>query len=84
MQPMAEGLVVLSPEKNVFSPVADRDLINEAVNRLFDFKASDEQLKWFRDAKFGLFVHWNPSSLLEREISWERNATRPKDRRKRP
>ena len=79
MQPMAEGLVVLSPEKNVFSPVADRDLINEAVNRLFDFKASDEQLKWFRDAKFGLFVHWNPSSLLEREISWERNAAGPKD-----
>lgn len=79
MQPMAEGLVVLSPEKNVFSPVTDRDLINEAVNRLFDFKASDQQLKWFRDAKFGLFVHWNPSSLLEREISWERNAVRPKD-----
>lgn len=79
MQPMAEGLVVLSPEKNVFSPVRDRDLINEAVNQLFDFKAGDEQLQWFRNAKFGMFLHWNPSSLLEREISWERNAARPKD-----
>ena len=79
MQPMAEGLVILSPEKDVFSPVTDRDLINETVNQLFDFKANDKQLKWFRDAKFGLFVHWNPSSLLEREISWERNAARPRD-----
>lgn len=79
MQPMAEGLVILAPEKDVFSPVRDRDLINEAVNRLFDFKASEEQLQWFRNAKFGMFLHWNPSSLLEREISWERNAARPRD-----
>lgn len=76
---MGEGLVVFSPSKEVFSPVADRDLINEAVNQLFDYKANDEQLKWFRDAKFGLFLHWNPSSILEREISWERQAARPKD-----
>lgn len=42
---MGEGLVVFSPSKEVFSPVADRDLINEAVNQLFDYKANDEQLK---------------------------------------
>ena len=79
LQPMAEGLVVFTPEKNIFSPVKDRDLVNEAINRLFDFKANEEQLQWFRDAKFGMFIHWNPSSLLEREISWERNAARPFD-----
>lgn len=79
MRHMGEGLVVFSPEKDVFTPVKDRDLVNEAVNQLFDFKANDEQLQWFRDAKFGMFLHWNPSSLLEREISWERNAARPKD-----
>lgn len=79
MQPMAEGLVIFSPEKDVFSPVKDRDLINEAINQLFDFKANAEQLKWFRDSKFGMFLHWNPSSLLEKEISWERNAARPRD-----
>ncbi len=79
LQHMGEGLVVLSPGKEPFSPVADRDLINEAVNQLFDLRANEEQLRWFRDAKFGLFLHWNPSSLLEREISWERRAARPKD-----
>ncbi|MFR2287443.1 MAG: alpha-L-fucosidase, partial [Akkermansia sp.] len=79
LQPMAEGLVIFTPEKDIFSPVRDRDLVNEAINRLFDFKANDEQIQWFRDAKFGMFIHWNPSSLLEREISWERNAARPFD-----
>lgn len=79
LQPMAEGFAVFSPSEKPFDTVADRDLINEAVNGLFDMKASDEQLQWFRDAKFGMFLHWNPSSLLEREISWERHALRPKD-----
>jgi len=29
--------------------------------------------KWFRDAKVGVFVHWNPSSIIGREISWCRD-----------
>ena len=29
--------------------------------------------QWFRDAKFGVFVHWNPSSLVGQEISWCRD-----------
>jgi alpha-L-fucosidase len=29
--------------------------------------------QWLRDAKVGVFVHWNPSSLIAREISWSRN-----------
>mgnify|MGYP000791755801 CR=1 FL=1 len=58
LQPMAEGLVIFTPEKDIFSPVRDRDLVNEAINRLFDFKANDEQIQWFRDAKFGMFIHW--------------------------
>ena len=27
-------------------------------------------MRWFRDAKFGLFVHWGPASLSGSEISW--------------
>lgn len=34
--------------------------------------ASPEQMQWFRDAKFGLFLHWGPSSLSGKEISWGR------------
>jgi len=29
--------------------------------------------RWFRDAKFGVFIHWNPSSLVGQEISWCRD-----------
>lgn len=33
----------------------------------------DKRAQWLRDAKFGVFVHWNPSSLIGKEISWCRN-----------
>ena len=29
-------------------------------------------MQWFRDAKFGLFVHWGPASISGAEISWGR------------
>lgn len=39
----------------------------------------DERMQWFRDAKFGLFVHWGPASVAGKEISWGRDAERPQD-----
>ncbi len=39
----------------------------------------DERMKWFRDAKFGLFIHWGPSSVGADEIGWGRRAARPWD-----
>lgn len=33
----------------------------------------ERRIKWFRDAKVGVFIHWNPSVIIEREISWCRN-----------
>lgn len=33
----------------------------------------EKRIKWFRDAKVGVFIHWNPSVIIEREISWCRN-----------
>jgi alpha-L-fucosidase len=41
------------------------------------FYASAEDVQWFKDAKFGIFVCWNPSSLAETEIGWGRNGPRP-------
>jgi alpha-L-fucosidase len=34
----------------------------------------DVRAQWLRDAKVGVFIHWNPSSLIGKEISWCRNA----------
>ncbi|MFH1739758.1 MAG: alpha-L-fucosidase [bacterium] len=39
-------------------------------------QASPEDLQWFRDAKFGLFIHWGPVSLKGTEIGWSRGGER--------
>ncbi len=37
-----------------------------------------ERLRWWADARFGMFVHWGPVSLKGTEISWSRTNTNPK------
>ena len=35
-------------------------------------KEQDVRMQWWRDAKFGLFIHWGPASVNGTEISWSR------------
>lgn len=39
-------------------------------------RASDTDLQWFREARFGLFVCWGPVSLKGTEIGWSRAGER--------
>ena len=40
--------------------------------------SSDAQrLQWWRDARFGMFIHWGPVSLTGQEIGWARGAQVP-------
>ncbi|UCD27530.1 MAG: alpha-L-fucosidase, partial [Planctomycetota bacterium] len=39
-------------------------------------RASPEDMQWWRDAKFGVFVHWGPASMTGKEISWSRAGER--------
>ena len=39
-------------------------------------KAGEKNMQWWRDAKFGLFVHWGPVSLKGTEIGWSRGGER--------
>lgn len=39
----------------------------------------DARMQWFRDAKFGMFIHWGPCTVGDREIGWGRVANRPWD-----
>ncbi|GAB4045448.1 alpha-L-fucosidase [Spirosoma litoris] len=32
-----------------------------------------ERLAWWKDARFGLFIHWGPVTLTGKEISWSRS-----------
>ena len=41
-------------------------------------RTSSERLQWWRDARFGMFIHWGPVSLKETEISWSRANTNPR------
>jgi alpha-L-fucosidase len=36
------------------------------------------RLAWWREARFGMFVHWGPVSLKGTEISWSRANSNPK------
>ncbi|HNQ87510.1 MAG TPA: alpha-L-fucosidase [Verrucomicrobiota bacterium] len=36
----------------------------------------DARLAWWRDARFGLFIHWGPVSLKGTEIGWSRGGDR--------
>jgi alpha-L-fucosidase len=33
------------------------------------------EFQWWCDGRFGLFIHWGPSSLTGKEISWSRRTT---------
>lgn len=36
-------------------------------------------LQWFTNARYGMFIHWDMSSVAGTEISWSRKATKPLD-----
>jgi alpha-L-fucosidase len=36
----------------------------------------DSRMQWWRDARFGMFIHWGPVSLKGTELSWSRDAPR--------
>lgn len=36
-------------------------------------------MAWWREARFGMFIHWDMSSIAGTEISWSRKATKPLD-----
>src|SRR5208283_2243263 len=38
----------------------------------------DARLAWWREARFGMFIHWGPVSLKGTEISWSRANTNPR------
>ncbi len=39
-------------------------------------RAPDEAIRWWREARFGLFIHWGPVSLKGTEIGWSRGGER--------
>ncbi|MCX6326731.1 MAG: alpha-L-fucosidase [Bacteroidia bacterium] len=43
------------------------------------FTSKEERMEWWKDARFGMFIHWGPVSLKGTEISWSRGKEIPID-----
>jgi alpha-L-fucosidase len=43
------------------------------------FNSKEEHLEWWKDARFGMFIHWGPVSLKGTEIGWSRGKEIPVD-----
>ena len=41
--------------------------------------SDQNRMKWWRDARFGMFIHWDMSSVAGTEISWSRLGPKPLD-----
>ena len=41
--------------------------------------ARDDNMQWWRQGRFGMFIHWGPVTLKGTEIGWSRGAQVPKD-----
>ena len=42
-------------------------------------KPIPENMQWWQEARFGLFIHWGPVSLKGTEIGWSRGSQVPVD-----
>ncbi len=42
------------------------------MNKKVQQQDAKTKMKWWREARFGLFVHWGPASVRGTEISWSR------------
>jgi alpha-L-fucosidase len=47
-----------------------------AENPSTRLQATPQEMQWWRDARFGLFIHWGPVSLKGTEIGWSRGGER--------
>jgi alpha-L-fucosidase len=70
-------LIVLNLAFHCYGSPPDQDRTQEKP--ILPYRAPQEDLQWFRDAKFGMFIHWGPVSLTGGELSWCRGAKRPFD-----
>ncbi len=43
----------------------------------FGWMPEDERTAWYRDAKFGMFIHWGPYSVASVEASWPIMVPKP-------
>ncbi len=51
----------------------------DAPDRPGKLSASEQDMQWWREVKFGMFIHWGPVSLKGAEIGWSRGQEVPEE-----
>ena len=72
------GMAAKGPRK-----ISTRQAVPSAWSEVNDVDAErrrlwQQRMDWWLDAKFGMFIHWDPSSLESVEISWPIMRPSPK------
>jgi len=57
------------PVGTAAEPIADRPMASEAGNSETPAQ-KDSRMKWWRDAKFGMFIHWGVYAVPARKGEW--------------
>ena len=73
---LEKGLVAVLCAACLVSVLAMRAGAEDAARAGSFLQAGSENLEWWREARFGLFVHWGPVSLKGTEIGWSRGGER--------
>lgn len=67
----------------LFNIVPNINLLSQSIIKTIDTNEppslNEKRTKWWTEARFGMFIHWNMSSIQGTEISWSRKSTRPLD-----
>ncbi len=58
-------------------PLALASMLLRPSNLAAAAPQTDHRLDWWRQARFGMFIHWGPVSLKGTEIGWSRGAQVP-------
>lgn len=51
-------------------------LLSQIINAQ-TFKSKEERMEWWKQSRFGMFIHWGPVSLKGTEIGWSRGSQVP-------
>jgi len=62
-------------EKWAIPPQSKSQLLTEEEQKAL--LATPEEMQWFEDAKFGVFIHWGPALAVTTTLSWGRFGERP-------
>jgi hypothetical protein len=64
-----------------YTQISEEDVVDLShVPQVYETKGRhDVRMEWFRNAKFGMFIHWGPCTIGDKEIGWGRDGNRPWD-----